>query len=196
MVQRRWFPITDRSGTQAWVSAATHDPTQLEVRLDNGAGLIIPRLTVTNQADGSFRFEGTFAETLAAAQTATMIPVVEERLLVGKRLVEKERVRLRSEVTTREEPVQVALLADELKVERVPIGRVADQVELPRQEGDTYVMPVYEEVLVVEKRLMLKEEVRVTRVRRERLHEERVELRRADVRVERRRSNGSTPGHS
>lgn len=186
----------DEAGAQAWVAAATHDPTQLELRLDDGAGLIIPRIAVSNEADGSFRFKGTFAETLAAALTATVIPVVEERPVVGKRLVERERVRLRSEVTTRQEPVKVVLLADELKVERVPIGRLAEHAEPPRQEGDTYVMPVYEEVLVVEKRLMLKEEVRVTRVRRERLHEERVELRRADVRVERRGSNGNASGRS
>jgi stress response protein YsnF len=188
--------MVDLAGAHAWVAAATHDPTQLEVRLENGAGLIIPRLAVTNEADGSFRFKGTFAETLAAAQTAVVIPVVEEAPVIGKRLVERDRVRLRSHVTTREEPVKVALVADELQVDRVPIERVVDHAEPPRQEGDTYVMPVYEEVLVVEKRLMLKEEVRVTRVRRERLHEERVELRRADVRVERRGSNGSTPGHS
>lgn len=186
----------DRSGVRAWVAAAPHDPTQLEVRLEDGACLIVPRSAVRNRSDDSFRFEGTFAETLAAARTALMIPVVEESPVVDKRLVERDRVRLRSEITRREEPVKVALLADELKVERVPIGRVAERVEPPRQEGDAYVMPVYEEILVVEKRLILKEEVRVTRVRRERLHEEKVELRRADVRVQRRGSNGSTRGHS
>ena len=36
-----------------------------------------------------------------------------------------------------------------------------------RQEGDTLIVPVLEEVLVVEKRLLLKEEVRITRTRTE-----------------------------
>jgi stress response protein YsnF len=35
----------------------------------------------------------------------------------------------------------------------------------PRQEGDTWIIPVIEEVLVVEKRLVVKEEIRLTRHR-------------------------------
>jgi len=46
-----------------------------------------------------------------------------------------------------------------------------------RDEGDTIVIPIVEEVLVIERRLLLKEEVRVRRVRSTERHQETVTLR-------------------
>jgi stress response protein YsnF len=46
-----------------------------------------------------------------------------------------------------------------------------------REEGDTIVIPIVEEVLVVERRLFLKEEVRVRRVSSTERHQESVTLR-------------------
>jgi stress response protein YsnF len=54
-----------------------------------------------------------------------------------------------------------------------------------RQEGDTLIVPLAEEVLVVEKRVFVREEVRITR-RREQVREpQQVPVRREDVVVER-----------
>lgn len=52
---------------------------------------------------------------------------------------------------------------DEVFVERIEIGQLVDTAPQPRQEGDTWIIPVIEEVLVVEKRLKLREEIRITR---------------------------------
>jgi stress response protein YsnF len=52
-----------------------------------------------------------------------------------------------------------------------------------RQEGDVTIVPVLEEVLVVEKRLMLREEIRVTRRRETKRHVEHVALRTEEARV-------------
>jgi len=65
-------------------------------------------------------------------------------------------------------------------VDRVVAGPVP-----VRHEGDTMIVPVLEEVLVVEKRLVLKEELRVTRRRVETREPQTVTLRREDVVVER-----------
>jgi stress response protein YsnF len=54
-----------------------------------------------------------------------------------------------------------------------------------REEGETIVVPVVEEVLVVERRLVLKEEVRIRRVRSTERHQERVTLRRQEAAVNR-----------
>ena len=62
------------------------------------------------------------------------------------------------------------LLRESVQVERVPINRLVAEAPASRQEGDTLVVPILEEVLVVEKRLMLMEEVRITRTRTE-VHE-------------------------
>ncbi|MDB5301088.1 MAG: hypothetical protein JWO87_2751, partial [Phycisphaerales bacterium] len=54
-----------------------------------------------------------------------------------------------------------------------------------RREGDTLIVPLVEEVLVVEKRLVLREEVRVT-TRRSQTHQpQRVTLRSEEAEIER-----------
>lgn len=54
---------------------------------------------------------------------------------------------------------------DEVKIEHKEINEPVADAEQPWYEGDTLVVPVYEEVLVTEKRLYLKEEIRITRVK-------------------------------
>jgi uncharacterized protein (TIGR02271 family) len=81
------------------------------------------------------------------------------------------------------EVVDVPLAEEEVAVERVPVNRFVSAVQPVRQDGDVTVVPVYEEVLVVERRLMLKEEVRVRRQRRVRHERQEVELRTEDVQV-------------
>lgn len=59
----------------------------------------------------------------------------------------------------------------------MPIGRIVDAVPHIREEGDTTIMPVVEEILVVERRLILKEEVRIRRIHVSNHHREMVTLR-------------------
>jgi stress response protein YsnF len=54
-----------------------------------------------------------------------------------------------------------------------------------RQEGDTMIVPILEEVLVVEKRLMLKEELRITTMRRTASEPQHFTLRSEEAIVER-----------
>ena len=121
---------------------------------------------------------------VAEAALVDVIQVVEEVARITKREVETGRVRLHKTVREVDEPVEVLLRQEELEVERVPIGRVVPEAPGPRQEGDTYVIPVLEEVLVVEKRLFLKEELRVRRKATERTAREVVRLRKEEVTVE------------
>jgi len=64
-------------------------------------------------------------------------------------------------------PVELTVDAghDEVTIERIPIGRPIDHLPTPWQDGDTLVVPVIEEVIVTETRLLLREEVRITRHR-------------------------------
>ena len=93
------------------------------------------------------------------------IPLVEERLHVSTRAVETGRVRVRTVVDEQTEYARADLFRDAVRVDRVPIDREVTAVPIVREEGDTLIFPVVEEVLVIEKRLVLKEEVRVTRTR-------------------------------
>ena len=100
-------------------------------------------------------------------RTTSTIEVAEERATLD--VVERAtgRVSVRTRTETREESVDLALESVGANVERVPIDRyVEDGEAVPRarQQGDTWILPVLEEVLVVEKRLLLKEELHVTQV--------------------------------
>ena len=114
-----------------------------------------------------------------------VVPVIEETAVVRKERVVTETVRLRKRVHEDEEVLDVPVQTEAIEVERGPVGRWIDAPAEVRREGDTTVYPVVEEVLVAEKRLRLVEEVRVTRRQETRRVQERVELRREEVVVER-----------
>lgn len=117
---------------------------------------------------------------------ALAIPVHEEQLRVGRRLVDTGRgVRVHKTVTEHPHQVDETLLHDTLDVRHVPIGQLVPAGEIPaaRQEGDTLIVPVLEEVLVLEKRLRLREELHITRHRHGSRHAETVVLRAESVTV-------------
>jgi uncharacterized protein (TIGR02271 family) len=92
------------------------------------------------------------------------IALVEETLSISKRRVETGRVRIGIRTESNEVQAEASLLDQYVEVERIPIGREVAEIPVVREEGDVTVYPVLEEILVVEKRLVLKEEVHVRRV--------------------------------
>ena len=115
------------------------------------------------------------------------IPVVQEELQVGRCVVETGHgVRLHKTVTEEALRIDETLMRQEMNVERVPIDAWVDGA-LPerRQEGETLIIPVLEEVLVVEKRVRLKEEIRITARARQHPASEQVVLRQEHLSVER-----------
>lgn len=114
-----------------------------------------------------------------------VIPVVEERPVIGKRRRETGRVRIAKKVSTRQETLETSGWLETIRVERIAKGLPLDGPVPARQEGDTLVIPVMEEKLVVEKRLFLKEELRITKVRAGRGGALKIDLRREEVSVER-----------
>ena len=127
------------------------------------------------------------------APTETVIPLVEERLQLGKRSVETGRLRISLTTETVEEVVRQALRTRRTEVERVPIGREVSEAPQTRREGDVLIVPVVEEILVVERRLVLKEEIRLRLVDEERIVEQPVQRRVQQATVERVPAGSSDP---
>ena len=100
---------------------------------------------------------------MAEEQDVAAIPLVEERVQVDKRQVETGRLRVRVTVGEREEPIPVQLYHDEVEVRRVPRNVPLSSLPSVRIEGNVTVIPVVEEVAVIEKRLALVEEIHVRR---------------------------------
>jgi uncharacterized protein (TIGR02271 family) len=92
-----------------------------------------------------------------------VIPIIEEEASISKRAVTTGRVRVETRTEFVEEMLRAELTSDEVEVERIPVDREIDRMPDVRSEGDTTIVPVVEERLVVERRLFLKEELHVRR---------------------------------
>lgn len=149
--------VLDRDGRSGAVEAAGED--HVRVRLPGGAVVQLPADLVQHQQDGSYRASVSFAELDPGERT--YLHEVDEHLRVETRARETGRVRARVVTDTIEEAVEAAGWRETVDVERVPVGRPVEAVQPLREEDGVTVIPVYEEVLVVEKRLVLREEVRL-----------------------------------
>jgi len=120
-----------------------------------------------------------------AHEQTEVIPLVEEQLSVGKREVERARVRVHVHVDEREEVVRQELARDDVTVERVPQNIRLTEIPQMRTEGTTTIIPIVEEVLVTEKMLVLVEEIRIHRRLTTETHEIPVMLRSEHAEVQR-----------
>lgn len=105
------------------------------------------------------------------------LTLLAEELSVEKETVETGRLRVSKQTRTREAFIDEALLREHAEVETVPVGRQISEMPSVRYEGDTIIVPIVEEVLHTERRLVLKEEVRITRRRDTEQFHDRVSLR-------------------
>jgi uncharacterized protein (TIGR02271 family) len=110
---------------------------------------------------------------------------IEERARIDRRLRVRGRVRVRLAPTQAETILRETLAHENIEIERAAIGRVVEQAPAIRTEGDVTIIPVLAEEVVVLKRLVLKEELRIHRRVRGEPYEERIVLRRNHPVIER-----------
>ncbi|UYZ63157.1 YsnF/AvaK domain-containing protein [Hymenobacter weizhouensis] len=128
-------------------------------------------------------------------EAPVVVPVIEERAVVSREVVETARVRLTKTVHEREEVLNLPLQHEEVQVERVPVNQfVADGAAPPgvRHQGDTTVIPVLREVIVT--RLLVVEEIHVTKRTVTATHTEPITLRHEELTVDRHPAPGAA-GH-
>jgi uncharacterized protein (TIGR02271 family) len=188
--------VKDKDG--AWgtvVSGSPHLPSnaaQVVVQLENGQQLLVPPDVLVQQPDGSYylplrlaELEHYSSEHSVPQDKPLVVPVLVEELDVQKRLVETGKVRITKVVHERETLVDEPLFHDKVAITRVPMQRVVDGPVPVREENGTTIISIVEEVLVVEKRLMLREEIHIRKQRIETHQPQRVTLRSEEVQVER-----------
>ena len=120
------------------------------------------------------------------SRSEVIIPVIVEEAAIHMQQVERGSVRIQKHVEHYEETLDLPHSTETVTVERVPIN-VWIEGEAPqmREEDGVIVIPVLEEVLVVEKRLLLREEVRLTKQVSTSTSQQTVTLRRETVDVQR-----------
>ena len=116
---------------------------------------------------------------------SVVIPVAREEVSVAREVVETGVVKVRKVVRERVEQIDEPMLHDEVDIEYVTINRKVDAPEPPREEGDVLIIPVYEEMVTVQRQWILKEEVRLRRREVQTRHREEVVLREEQALVER-----------
>ena len=194
--------VTLDDGGQGVLETASRfaEPGKVVVRLDTGRQVIVSHSALIAQGDGSYRLPAGAVESETieevvesdvaecgletSVETGTVIPIVAETLNVTKRTVVTGGVRLTKRVSEHEETVDEPLLRTDVQVERIAINQMVSEAPQPYYEGDVYVVPVVEEVLVIEKRLMLKEEVRIRRTQTETHQPQQVTVRAEEVVME------------
>jgi uncharacterized protein (TIGR02271 family) len=108
-----------------------------------------------------------------------------EEVSVDRELVETGRVRVRVVTREHDEMVDVPLARHNVEVERVPVDKQVSEIPPVRRVDDVTIVPVVEEIVVVERRLMLREELHIRTVHTTERHQERVVLRRQEAVVTR-----------
>ena len=185
--------VVDQDGVRGTIDPqvlARRDQKEVLITYNGDRHVQAPLSMLQRKADGSYTLPlrlSTLETNARFLQTGeeTVIPVVEEEAHLEKRLVERNRTRITKQVHTEEETIETPLRQERVQVERVPVERIIDSPLTSHYDGDTLVIPVMEEVLIIEKKLFLKEEVRVTKYVGEIEHQETVTLRKEAVSVER-----------
>jgi uncharacterized protein (TIGR02271 family) len=100
----------------------------------------------------------------AAAETARIVELREEQLVAHKELRDLGEIELRTEVDEVPGRLEVDAYREEVVVEHETVGQVVSERDKPWEEDGVLVIPIYEEQIVVTKRLVLRERMRVRRV--------------------------------
>ena len=132
---------------------------------DTDAGTVGPGMSMGDTETGEFREHAAHDEGVHQSRGNDLededelrVQRTEEELAAGTRQREAGSIRVRKRVRTDRERIEVPTRHEEISVERVPVEGEATEAEIG--EGEV-VVPVTEEEVVVHKRPVLKEEVRI-----------------------------------
>jgi stress response protein YsnF len=123
------------------------------------------------------------------------IPLHVEEISVSRREIKKANVQVALVTGMREQLIDEELTHVRVEIERVPVDRTVEVAPPTRQEGDITIIPVVEEIVFVERRLVLKEEVRVRRVSTKEQHQETVMLHQQEAVVTREEPDSQSQAH-
>jgi uncharacterized protein (TIGR02271 family) len=119
------------------------------------------------------------------------LPLVEEQLVVGRKTVSDGQILVSIHTDILTDFADIDLRDDTVAIERVSLNTVVNAAPQVRIEGDVTVIPILEERLVVERRLVLVEEIRIRRTTAIRTERVEAELRKQSVAVERIKADNS-----
>lgn len=119
-----------------------------------------------------------------------IIPVIEEQVRINKKVVETAKVRVSKVVHENVESFEIPVIEEHVSVERITKNELVDKTPPSiRYEGNVMIISVLKEVAVVEKRIMLVEEVRITKSQTQKTETHTIPLRKEEVDITRTQIN-------
>ncbi len=196
----------------------------LAVRLGDDSTIFVPADNLTATTPNRYRFAGSFADVrraapqtlvanqqnlteqnsnqqnLAAIDARTnadgqiVVPLIAEEISISRKTVETGGIRVHKTVREDVQRIDEPIVREHLEVERVAINQFVETTPAVRYEGDVMIVPVLEEVVVTQKRLLLREEVRLIKRREEIANVQEVTLRREEINLEKIDTENTEPG--
>jgi uncharacterized protein (TIGR02271 family) len=90
-----------------------------------------------------------------------VIPIIEEEATVEKYIVPVGKVNISKRIEKIEEVVDVPTYRGEVNIKRIPVNSFVEEHPTIRHEGDTMIIPVVQEQVVMVKKIFLVEELHV-----------------------------------
>jgi uncharacterized protein (TIGR02271 family) len=118
-----------------------------------------------------------------------IFPVIQEEAIVEKRVVETGKIIISKKISEREEIVDIPLFQEKVDVERVSINQVIQERPTVRQDGEVMIIPVVEEQVFYQKRLVLVEELHVRKQVVQTHQPQKITLSKEDVEIKRSTEN-------
>ncbi|HWD99165.1 MAG TPA: DUF2382 domain-containing protein [Bryobacteraceae bacterium] len=160
MPEPKTFPVYDETGCIGALLAPARfldARSEKTIRLNSGEEISVPSAALKVQPDGSFRL----LRTAAPPEAPTAVRERQASPNSGPQFASTAEPAAVPSLT----PPIGAFFQDDYEIEHVPIGRIVDRPPTERHEGETLILPVMEEVLVYQKKIFLREEIRITRRR-------------------------------
>ena len=154
---RRYADVIGRGGALICVTAASEPEVDRAVDILNHLGAIDDEKSGGRE---TARTSGPTAEyPQSGASDTNVIPVIEEELQVGKRVVRRGGVRIYSRIVERPAEEEVALREEHVQVERRPVDRPVTPEDEAKLREESFEVTEMAEEPVINKRRRIKEEV-------------------------------------
>lgn len=145
------------------VAVGSIDPSaaQTSLQLESGRIVSIPTALLLGNTVAAGRESETYS---SAPDSTTVIPIIAEEMVISKRMVPLETVRLVKSSEQRTERLEVPVMQEHWEATRVPVDTEVAAHSDVRYDGETAIYPVFEERVITRKALFLVEELHVRKI--------------------------------
>ena len=139
-----------------------------------------------NNGKDEFDISKNYPEDFDKSDDKIIIPILEEEVKVTKKGIETGHVNLSKTINESLESFEIPLTEEEIVVKRIPKNEFIDTMPAAsRYEGDIMIVPILKEVAVIEKRIMLVEEIHVSKLKTEKTEMHEVVVRKEEINITR-----------